>query len=68
MNKYVVKRIDLSKVNTTEEYWDAVKRGQVHYCNGLKEVWEFCGGRLHRERHGYAGRIGNIEYVAVKSF
>lgn len=66
MNKYRVKRINLSNVNTTAEYWNAVNRAHDHYCNGIKELREYCGGCLHRERHGYAGINGNIEYVAER--
>lgn len=66
MNKYAVKKINLAKIGTTEEYWEAVKNASIHYCKGLDEVREYCGGRLHRERCGYSGVNGNIEYVAVR--
>lgn len=66
MNVYMVKKINLSKVNTVNDYWAAVNRAHIHYCNGIKELWEYCGGKLHRERCGYAGIIGNIEYVAER--
>ena len=32
----------------------------------IKELKEYCGGSLHRQRNGYAGINGNIEYVAEK--
>lgn len=66
MNVYRVKKIDLSYVKTHDEYWHAVNNASVHYVNGIKGLREFCGGRLHRERCGYAGMNGNIEYVAEK--
>ena len=67
MNTYRVKRIDLSAVNNVNEYWEAVKRAQVVYCNGLKALSVYCGGKLHRQRGGgYSGINGNIEYVAEK--
>ena len=66
MYTYKVKKINLSKVNNLDEYWDAVNKAQIKYCKGLKEVREYCGGKLHRERCGYAGIIGNIEYVAIR--
>ena len=66
MNTYAVKKINLSKINNLDEYWNAVNRAQIKYCKGLKEVKEYCGGKLHRERCGYAGIIGNIEYVAIR--
>lgn len=66
MNTYRVKKIDLSKVDTVEEYWKAVNRASFVYCTGIAELREYCGGRLHRERCGYAGINGNIEYVAER--
>lgn len=66
MNTYAVKKINLSKVNNLDEYWIAVNKSQIKYCKGLKEVWEYCGGKLHRGRHGYSGVIGNIECVAMR--
>ena len=66
MNPYEVKKIDMSKVKTMDEYWAGVRSAPVHYCKGLKELREYCGGKLHRERHGYAGVNGSIEYVAVR--
>ena len=66
MTQYMVKRIDLSKVNTIDEYWEAVKKATIKYCNGLDEVTQYCGGKLHRQRNGYSGINGNIEYVAER--
>ena len=66
MYTYKVKKINLSKVNNLDEYWDAVNKAQIKYCKGLKEVKEYCGGKLHRERNGYSGIIGDIEYVAIR--
>ena len=66
MYTYEVKKINLSKVNNLDEYWDAVNKAQIKYCKGLKEVKEYCGGKLHRERCGYDGIKENIEYVAIR--
>lgn len=64
--KYIVKKIDISKVNTVDEYWKAVRYATIKYCNGVKELQEYCGGKLHRQRNGYSGINGNIEYVAER--
>lgn len=66
MTQYRVKKINLDKVNNLDEYWNAVKNASVKYCNGIKELREYCGGKLHRQRNGYSGINGNIEYVAEK--
>ncbi len=66
MNQYRVKKINLANVKNVDDYWNAVNNATIHYCTGLKEVYEYCGGKLHRERCGYAGVSGNIEYVAER--
>ena len=66
MNRYRVKKINLDKVKTADDYWNAVKNASIKYCNGLDEVRKYCGGKLHRGRYGYAGINGNIEYVAER--
>ena len=66
MTTYRVKKINLDTAKTIEDYWKAVNAASIHYCNGLKELREFCGGRLHRGRKGYSGINGNIEYVAER--
>ena len=66
MVQYRVKRINLDKVTNTDEYWNAVKYATVKYCNGIRELQEYCGGKLHRVGHGYSGINGNIEYIAEK--
>ena len=66
MTQYRVKKINLDKVNNLDEYWDAVKRATIHYCNGIKELREYCGGSLHKQRNGYSGINGNLEYVAER--
>ena len=64
---YEVKKVDLSKVRNVDDYWERVNNAPIHYCNGTKELWEYCGGKLHRQRAGYSGIKGNIEYVAVRT-
>ena len=66
MTQYRVKRINLTNIKTSEDYWKAVQNATIHYCNGIKELAEYCGGKLHRQRNGYSGINGNIEYVAEK--
>ena len=65
MRTYQVKKINLKNIKTIGEYWDAVNKAPVHYCNGLEELRAYCGGRLHRQRAGYSGINGDIEYVAI---
>ena len=67
MNTYAVKKINLNNIKGGNDYFTEVQKATIKYCNGLQEVWEYCGGRLHRERAGYSGIINNIEYVAVRS-
>lgn len=66
MVKYRVKKITLKQNMGVNEYWSAVNNATIHYCNGIKELREYCGGTLHRQRNGYSGINGNIEYIAEK--
>lgn len=66
MVQYAVKKINLEKVKNINDYWDEVKRAGIKYCNGMEELKQYCGGKLHRQRNGYAGINGNIEYVAER--
>lgn len=66
MTQYMVKKININGINSVDDYWKAVKNATIHYCNGLKELQEYCGGKLHKQRNGYSGTNGNIEYVAEK--
>lgn len=64
---YEVKRIVLKPNMTVDEYWNAVKKATIKYCDGLDEVRKYCGGKLHRQRGGgYSGVNGNVEYVAMR--
>lgn len=63
---YAVKRINLKQVKSVDEYWEAVKKAPVHYCSGIIELKEYCGGALHRERNGYTGICGDVMFVAEK--
>lgn len=63
---YAVKKIDLLHTTTPEEHEEATNRATEKYCNGLKEVYEYCGGRLPRCGYGYSGINGNTEYIAYK--
>lgn len=66
MATYRVQKINLSFVKTIDEYNHALNEAEIKYCNGLKEVEEYCGGKLHKQRNGYSGIKGNIEYIAEK--
>ena len=66
MSKYKIIKIDTSKLNTPEEHWKAVESAKAYYIEGFKAVQAFCGGSLHKERCGYAGCIGDIEFIVTK--
>lgn len=65
--QYRVKKILLKPNMNADDYWNAINKASVHYCQGLDELRTYCGGKLHRGRTGnYSGINGNIEYVAEK--
>lgn len=66
MIQYAVKKINLDKVKNINDYWNEVQKASIKYCNGMEELKQYCGGKLHRQRHGYSGINGNIEYVAER--
>ena len=66
MTKYRVKKIDTRKANTIEDYNILISNAPIIYCNGIKELETYCGGKLHKQRCGYSGIIANFEYIAEK--
>ena len=44
---YIAKKINLSDINNTNEYWKVVRTAKTKYCHGIKEAREFCGIKLH---------------------
>ena len=66
MVQYAVKKINLEKVKNINDYWNEVQKASIKYCNGIEELKQYCGGKLHKQRNGYAGINGNIEYVAER--
>ena len=51
---YIAKKINLSNINNTNEYWEVVKRAKTKCCHGIKEAREFCGIRLHYSNNAKA--------------
>ncbi len=66
MNTYRVKKINLNGVTTLDEYLEAEKKAAIVFCHGLDEVKECCGTQLRRERAGYSGMVGNMEYIVER--
>ena len=68
-NKYLVREISDELVrecggDVSAAMWAA----KTVTIQGLEEVFDYCGGKLHKGRAGYAGynRERGIEYVAVR--
>ena len=68
MNTYRVKRIHRNPNMSYSEYWNMVFNAPIHHCTGIKELREYCGGKLHysKQAGAYMGINNNIEYVAEK--
>ena len=65
--RYGVIRMDWSDPKAATEKMSGLLQGKYdHCCDGLSAVWDYCGGKLHRERCGYSGIYGQYEYVAVR--
>lgn len=68
MNKYEVKKIKYNKEMSFAEYSKAIINTPIHYCNGISELRNYCGGHLHYSHNGkcYMGINNGYEYVARK--
>ena len=66
MSLYAVKKVDFNNIKGIDEYINACKEAPVKYCYSLKEVFAYCGAKLHKSRAGYSGFYNNIEYTALR--
>ena len=64
--KYAVKKCRITGGMTPEQYNDAISRAPIQYFKTFTEVTSYCGVRLSRCGCGYAGSIGEFEFVAYK--
>ena len=65
MNTYAVYKTKITDYATmTEE--QLRNRTPIAYIEGLKNVWKFCGGRLHRHRAGYSGIIRGYDFKVIR--
>ena len=51
---YIAKKINLSNINNTNEYWEAIRTTKTKCSHGIKEAREFCGIRLHYSNNAKA--------------
>ena len=66
MSKYELKQIDLSSVEDIDNYHEAFNSAESKVFNSVNEAFNFCGMKLRRERCGYAGIKGNVEYILTR--
>ena len=67
MTAYALYVIDHTEPMGIDEYNARLTGKPDYYFDKLRDVFAFCGGKLHRGRlPGYSGLKGNIEYMAYK--
>lgn len=66
MAKYFVRKIDTRNFKTLDDYWNCIENSVERYFNSMKEVQEYCGGKLHKERAGWCGFDGTYDYICTK--
>lgn len=67
MTRYAIRKIDLNKIKTVDDYNLELQNANIKYCDGLKEVENYCEGRVHRQRGGYTSVNGNFEYIIERA-
>lgn len=62
---YIAKKINLSNINNTDEYWKVVNKAKTKYCHGIKEAREFCEIKLHYSNNAKAwwGLTKDVECI-----
>ena len=58
MNKW---KLTITQWKNHQQYKDTIK-----YFKTLKDVWNYLGFKLKRQRCGYSGMMGDTEYVLLK--
>jgi len=66
-NTYALKVIFTGNIHSIDEYTRAIENARTLYFEGLQSVFEYCGGKLFKQRHGWSGCRGSIEYLCVKA-
>ena len=63
---FVLKAINISDIKTPEEHNQRLSAASEHEFKTLKDAFDFCGFQLRRERAGYSGQRGDMEYIVYK--
>lgn len=66
MTAYALYTLDMSQIKTTEEYNAALRKPPTKYFDRLRELEEYCGGKLHPMNGAYHGSKGNTDFIAYK--
>lgn len=65
--KYMVQKIEWKNIVTMDDYEKALQNSERKVCYGLKEVFDYCGRKLKKERCGYSGMTDHCEYIATRA-
>lgn len=66
-NTYALKVIYTKDIHNIADYQKAINEARTLYFEGLKSVFDYCGGKLFKQRNGWSGKRGDIEYLCVKA-
>jgi hypothetical protein len=65
--KWKLTIIDHNGIESGRYNGDRLLNTYIEHFLTLDEVWAFIGGKLKKERCGYAGFKGNTEYILIRA-
>lgn len=63
---YRLRKVLLDCIGTVDEYNHMLNEAESMYFQTLREVKDYVGGKLHKQRSGYSGTDGKYDYVVER--
>ena len=66
MNRYSIKKIDVYKIRTLDDYANAVDNAESVTVKGFQAVVDYIGAKPYKQRCGYACNTGRYDYIVMR--
>lgn len=66
MNTYSIKKIDVYKIRTLDDWANAYENAAPVIVNGFQAVIDYIGARPFKSRRGYSCNDGRYDYVVER--